>query len=60
MVDDDFTKRVGINMDTFFKKCDMIEIETDSKTVNFFPCKKKGNENIYFFLQLFLNIFGFF
>ena len=41
-VDDDFTRRVGIDMNAFFKKSNLIEIEEDSKTVHFFPAKSKG------------------
>ena len=42
MVDDDFTRRVGIDMNTFFKKSNLIEIEEESKTVHFFPTKSIG------------------
>lgn len=43
MVDDEFTRRVGIDMDTFFKQSNMIQIEKEGKTVHFFPTKVKGD-----------------
>lgn len=42
LADEEFIKRVGIDMDTFFKKSSMIDIDSESKTVHFFPTKNKG------------------
>ena len=47
MADEDFTQRVGIDMDTFFKKSSMIDIDSETKTVHFFPTKYKGKKNVY-------------
>ncbi len=52
MVDDDFTRRVGIDLKAF-KKSSLVDIEDDYKTVHFFPAQKKGKCNNQIFLYFF-------